>query len=68
MCIHPKQADYYRRDKGGFFILAQVVVRINGTIRSIILGQGHNNYQGFFKLTKTNKYLENSNELWLADG
>jgi len=46
--VHPKQANYYRRDKNGFFLTAQVVCSPQGVIYNVTLGLGHNNDQGMF--------------------
>jgi len=55
--VHPRQADWYRRDKG-FGILAQVVVPLEGNdIYDVQLLQGHNNDQGALHITQMDNFI-----------
>ena len=45
--VHPKQADWYRRDKG-FCISALLVVDNHGVIIRVTFFKGHNNDQGMY--------------------
>lgn len=66
--VHPKQADYYRRDKHGFFLAAQVICSLDGVIYDVQFVLGHNNDQGAFHLTKTQQLLRQHDVHLLADG
>jgi hypothetical protein len=66
--VHPRQADWYRYDKAGFFITAQVIVDLSGRILRVDLGMGHNNDQGMFNMTEIANILEEHNIKILADG
>ena len=66
--VHPRQADWYRYDKAGFFITAQVVCDLYGRVLKVCLGMGHNNDQGMFKITEMEKFLEMHNIKILGDG
>eukprot|EP01117_Protostelium_nocturnum_P000314 TRINITY_DN1037_c0_g1_i3.p1 TRINITY_DN1037_c0_g1~~TRINITY_DN1037_c0_g1_i3.p1 ORF type:complete len:242 (-),score=4.79 TRINITY_DN1037_c0_g1_i3:11-736(-) len=66
--VHPGQALYYRGDKHGHFITAQVICSLRGEIWSICLGLGHNNDQGFLKLSKKDKHLILHDMILLGDG
>jgi hypothetical protein len=65
--VHPGQALYYRGDKKGFFLTAQVLCSVEGDrIYSVHLGLGHNNDRGMFKRTMQN--IVEANDLrFLAD-
>ena len=62
--VHPRQADWYRYNKAGFFITAQV----SGRVIKMVLGMGHNNDQGMFNLTGMGCLLEKLNVRVLGDG
>lgn len=66
--MHPRQADWYRYDKAGFFITAQIICDLRGRLIHVSLGMGHNNDQGFFGLTKIGELLERHNIKLLGDG
>lgn len=68
MRVHPKQADWYRADKHAFFITAQVIVSLTGSLLSVIFGLGHNNDQSMFNRTEFGTYLAENGLKWLADG
>lgn len=65
--VHPKQADYYRGDKHAFFLSAQVVCLLNGEIVNVVLGLGHNNDAGMFKLTGLKEMVISQDLKLLAD-
>lgn len=65
--VHPRQADYYRADKHGFFITAQVTISLSGQLYNVQLGLGHNNDRGMFRLTKLDQFLSQNNCYLLAD-
>jgi len=65
--VHPRQADWYSGDKGRFFHTAQVVTTLTGEIVSVIIGLGHNNDSGMFKLTQMSQLLLPGNLYLLAD-
>jgi hypothetical protein len=79
MRVHPRQADWYRRDKG-FNLLAQVVIShdsqpsgcsliiITTNFSQVDFLLGHNNDQGAFNLSGLRKFLEENNIRLLADG
>lgn len=65
--VHPGQACYYRGDKKGFFITAQVLCSLKGNrIYSVHLGLGHNNDQGMFKRT-LQEFIEKKDLRLLSD-
>lgn len=66
--VHPRQADWYRYDKAGFFITAQIICDIFGRLVSVCLGMGHNNDQGMLNITSITTFLEHFNVRMLADG
>lgn len=49
--VHPGQANYYRFDKHGFFLTAQLVCGLDGRMFSLDIGLGHNNDSGMLILT-----------------
>lgn len=65
--VHPRQADYYRADKHGFFITAQVVINFNAQLMNVHLGLGHNNDRGMFRLSRMDQFLEDKQIYLLAD-
>lgn len=65
--VHPRQADYYRADKHGFFITAQVVINLSGQLLNVHLGLGHNNDRGMFRITKMDERIEQDQVYLLAD-
>ena len=65
--VHPQQGDWYRGDKHGHFMNAQVVCSLRGEIYNVQLLQGHNNDQGCFNITKVKQLLEALQLHWLAD-
>jgi len=65
--VHPRQADWYRGDKHGFFINAQVCVSLSGRLWNVTLGLGHNNDQGMLILTEMKDFLRQHNLTWVAD-
>lgn len=65
--VHPGQACYYRGDKKGFFLTAQVLCSLKGNrIYAVHLGLGHNNDQGMFKRT-LKEYVEKKDIRLLSD-
>lgn len=64
--VHPRQADWYRRDKG-FNMLAQVVVGHDSRIYQVDLMTGHNNDRGAFDISGLKAFLVSNNEKLLAD-
>ncbi len=78
--VHPRQAEFYRRDKGflkrrnfdspnlGFNIMAQLVVGSNSHIYQVNFLTGHNNDAGAFKITGMNRWLQQEKVKLLADG
>lgn len=64
--VHPKQADYYRKDKG-FSLLLQLICGLDGTIFSIEFLKGHNNDKGAFNKTGVGGFLERNDLYMLAD-
>lgn len=75
--VHPRQADWYRADKGrqlriltcaGFNMLAQVVVGHDSRIYQVDLFQGHNNDKGAYLKSGLNLDLVGGNIKLLADG
>ncbi len=65
--VHPRQAEWYRWNKHGFFITAQVLVDMTGVILHVNLGLGHNNDKGMFLLTKMKEFMRAMGVHWLAD-
>ncbi|PRP76092.1 hypothetical protein PROFUN_12897 [Planoprotostelium fungivorum] len=66
--VHPRQADYYRFDKKGFSITAQLICGLDGKIWRVDFGNGHNNDSGMVELTGLKDVLhQNPNLRNLAD-
>ena len=65
--VHPRQGDYYRGDKHGHFLNAQVVCALSGPFYNIQLLLGHNNDQGSFNITGMKRMLEELGLYWAAD-
>lgn len=65
--VHPRQADYYRADKHGFFITAQVTINLFGQLIDVHLGLGHNNDRGMFRISGLNTFIEMNQIFLLAD-
>ncbi|KAL6074212.1 DDE Tnp4 domain-containing protein [Balamuthia mandrillaris] len=66
--VHPKQANYYRRDKRGFLLTAQVVTSLEGVLLDVHFALGHNNDQGTYALTGMRAFLQGNGLKLLADG
>jgi hypothetical protein len=64
--VHPRQADWYRADKG-FNMMAQVIVGLDGKIYETTLLMGHNNDAGAFNLTGVREFIEQHQIRLLAD-
>jgi hypothetical protein len=65
--IHPRQSEWYRYDKHGFFFTAQCVVDLTGVFLHVHLGLGHNNDKGMFILTKMKEFMRMMGVRWLGD-
>lgn len=65
--VHPRQAEWYRFDKHGFFFTAQVIVDLTEVFLHVHLGLGHNNDKGMFILTKMKEFMHTMGVKWLAD-
>eukprot|EP00029_Vermamoeba_vermiformis_P003770 TRINITY_DN14303_c0_g1_i1.p1 TRINITY_DN14303_c0_g1~~TRINITY_DN14303_c0_g1_i1.p1 ORF type:complete len:295 (+),score=6.65 TRINITY_DN14303_c0_g1_i1:302-1186(+) len=65
--VHPRQADYYRADKHGFFITAQVTINLLGQLINVHLGLGHNNDKGMFRISGLDTFIEMNQCFLLAD-
>ena len=65
--VHPHQHDYYRGDKKGFFLSAQVVCSLNGELYDVAIFPGRVNDQMAFNLTWQD-ILARENVKMLADG
>jgi len=66
--VHPGQAHYYRGDKRGHFVLAQVVTDMSGRILNVSFFRGHNNDQGAYNLSGLADFLRGQEIRLLADG
>jgi hypothetical protein len=67
--VHPFQSDYYRGDKRGHFLTAQIIVPLDGSkIFSIHLGPGHNNDKGMYIMSGMKQFLVDNRLMLLADG
>lgn len=49
--VHPRSTDWYRGDKHAYFMLAQVVSTLDGSIVHVCFSMGHNNDQRLFLLS-----------------
>ena len=62
--VHPRQADYYRYDKHGFFFSAQILCGLGGELFDVQIGLGHNNDRGMLKLTGLKqKFIEEGSKI-----
>lgn len=66
--VHPRQGEWYRYDKHGFFFSAQVIVDLRGIILHVKLGMGHNNDKAMLNMSGFKEYLCAHGVRWLADG
>ena len=65
--VHPGQHLFYRGDKGFHFVTAQVIVDIFGRPLSVVIGLGHNNDKGVYKLSGKKEEVEMLNISGLSD-
>ncbi|KAL6051489.1 DDE Tnp4 domain-containing protein [Balamuthia mandrillaris] len=65
--VHPGQALYYRGDKHGHFLSAQVVCTLDGEILDVQLLLGHNNDKACYKLSGIRVLLHQNGIRLLAD-
>ena len=67
--VHPGQANYYRADKGAFFLTAQLVTSLTGSMYSLCIGLGHNNDKGMLIISGLKEYIiQNGIRLFAEQG
>lgn len=65
--VHPGQHLYYRGDKGYHFLTSQIITCPRGLPFDVVIGLGHNNDKGMYKLSGTKELFEHMNIMGLAD-